>query len=159
MRTPMSILCFSLILFFPGIPEATPFSIEQNVNRSGGDFLRYQQIGHHERCRQLCDGDARCVSFTWVRPGRQGPTGNCWLKNSIPRPNRDNCCISGVKRIAKRDFCKWRQYANTYECKCQNSRTKAWYLANPSSCTQPKPTPKYINPDQGPGGSCLFGQC
>lgn len=50
------------------------------------------------QCRASCLGDGRCVAWTWVRPGVQGADGRCWLKNSIPPQQANNCCISSVER-------------------------------------------------------------
>ena len=36
-------------------------------------------------------------SWTYVRRGVQGPTGRCWLKNSVARPVPDPNTVSGVK--------------------------------------------------------------
>jgi PAN domain len=35
-------------------------------------------------CRTTCGGEARCQAYTWVKPGIQGPTGHCWLKDTLP---------------------------------------------------------------------------
>jgi hypothetical protein len=32
-----------------------------------------------------------------VRPGIQGNSGRCWLKDSVPGAVRNNCCTSGVR--------------------------------------------------------------
>jgi len=41
--------------------------------------------------------DARCLAFTYVNPGVQGPNPRCWLKNAVPRAVPNGCCTSGVK--------------------------------------------------------------
>ena len=44
-----------------------------------------------------CPEDEVCASWTYVRPGVQGPKAHCWLKNPVARPVTDANTISGVK--------------------------------------------------------------
>jgi 1-phosphatidylinositol phosphodiesterase len=71
---------------------------EVNVNRMGSDYRSFD-IGapQPEICQNACMNEPQCVAFTYVNPGVQGPNARCWLKNSVPPPNPDGCCISGVK--------------------------------------------------------------
>jgi hypothetical protein len=48
-------------------------------------------------CRDLCQKDAPCKAWTWVKPGVQNAKAMCWLKNAIPTPNADANTTSGVK--------------------------------------------------------------
>jgi hypothetical protein len=48
-------------------------------------------------CRDLCQKDAPCKAWTWVKPGVQNAKAMCWLKNAIPTPSADANTTSGVK--------------------------------------------------------------
>ena len=37
-------------------------------------------VGTAQVCQNLCDHDPRCMAFTWVRSGVQGPSAKCWIK-------------------------------------------------------------------------------
>jgi len=72
--------------------------MENNVNRPGGDYRDFdltQPIP--ELCRDACLGDPRCRAYTFVRPGIQGPSARCWLKSTVPNPEPNTCCVSGVR--------------------------------------------------------------
>ena len=75
-------------------------SVERSTNRFGGDYKSFDiedsQAGI-ANCRQACLGEPfRCRSWTWVRPGVQGPRAKCWLKEKIPFANVDPNTVSGV---------------------------------------------------------------
>jgi hypothetical protein len=56
-------------------------------------------------CRNSCGGDSRCQAYTWVKPGIQGPSGQCWLKDAVPTIVKDPCCDSFTRElITKRDM-------------------------------------------------------
>jgi hypothetical protein len=69
---------------------------EDKINRPGSDFANFQTNSWKE-CETACAQNDRCASWTHVRPGVQGPTGHCWLKNRVARPVADVNTISGVK--------------------------------------------------------------
>lgn len=69
---------------------------EDKINRPGSDFKNFE-INSWKTCEAACAEDQICASWTYVRPGVQGPTGRCWLKNIVARPLPDANCISGVK--------------------------------------------------------------
>lgn len=79
-------------------PSYSGAGLEINVNRPGSDYRSFD-LGapRPEECQNACLGDPACVAFTYVNPGVQGPNARCWLKNSVPPPNPDGCCVSGVK--------------------------------------------------------------
>ncbi len=65
--------------------------MEWNTNRPGMD------IGHHAvsnaaQCRNHCNSNASCRSWTYVKSSHQ-----CWLKNGVPTGHHNTCCTSGVK--------------------------------------------------------------
>src|SRR6185503_8412100 len=72
--------------------------LEYGTKRNGSDYTSFDVAsGRPEACRDACMADANCAAFTFVNPGVQGPAARCWLKNPIPNPNPDSCCVSGVK--------------------------------------------------------------
>ncbi len=72
--------------------------IERNTNRPGGDFRDFDLAkADPAACKAACDRDEQCSSWTYVKPGHQGPKARCWLKDSVIDPVPDECCDSGVK--------------------------------------------------------------
>ena len=47
-------------------------------------------------CQQQCRADPRCRTWTFVRPGIQGPHASCWFKSQVPPARRSDCCLSGT---------------------------------------------------------------
>jgi hypothetical protein len=73
-------------------------ALEYGTNRGGMDYNSFDLTsGRPEECRDACMADANCAAFTFVNPGVQGPSARCWLKNPVPPPTPDGCCVSGVK--------------------------------------------------------------
>jgi microsomal dipeptidase-like Zn-dependent dipeptidase len=48
-------------------------------------------------CQAACKGEAQCLAWTYVKPNIQGPTARCYLKNAVPGPTLNTCCVSGEK--------------------------------------------------------------
>ena len=72
--------------------------LEYGINRPGNDYFSFILPGPiAEICRDACARDPHCRSFTFVRPGVQGPDPVCWLKNRVSNPFPGDCCISGHK--------------------------------------------------------------
>jgi hypothetical protein len=69
---------------------------ENHTNRPGSDYRSFSS-GDHRVCQLACSEESQCSAWTWVRPGVQGPRGNCWLKTGAPHPVTDTNCISGVR--------------------------------------------------------------
>ena len=73
--------------------------LEVNINRRGGDYSDFELRSNNPYdCRQACSNDARCASFTYVRPSYFGQYSHCFLKSNVPDGAQDSCCISGVLR-------------------------------------------------------------
>jgi len=82
----------------PGYVSSGSATLELNVNRRGSDYRSFDLASTRpEECRDTCMIEPQCVAFTYVNPGVQGPSARCWLKNSVPPPSAENCCVSGVK--------------------------------------------------------------
>ena len=91
---------FAVIVHVPwsGGAQVPSLSTEPNTDR-GGAVLRNTNLAtpNPALCLSLCASDARCKSYTYVKPGVQGPKARCWLKSSLAGPRRNTCCTSGVK--------------------------------------------------------------
>ena len=74
--------------------------IERGIDRYGGDYRNFETKPHPEGepCAKACEADGRCRAWTYARPGYIGPTARCFLKDTVKRPRRRPCCISGVVR-------------------------------------------------------------
>lgn len=74
--------------------------LQSGINRYGGDYNNaWNEPGGGDAgsCAARCEQDAQCRSFSWVRPGVQGPVSRCWLKRTVPQASNNDCCVSGVK--------------------------------------------------------------
>src|SRR5262249_32094487 len=76
--------------------QASTLRAENNVNRPFSDIGNVT-TACWQPCQSACAGNGQCWSWSWVRPGAQGPAGRCWLKSGAPHPIADTNCISGVK--------------------------------------------------------------
>jgi PAN domain len=54
-------------------------------------------------CQNACSRHGRCVAWTMVKPGVQGPSTVCWLKHQVPAPVQSACCESGHQVMANTD--------------------------------------------------------
>jgi len=84
-------------------------AMEYGVDRPGGDYkdfkIKNTPIKNAPNyCRSACMGEPACKAWTFVRPGYQGPTARCWLKNTVPAPKKDPCCVSGVKQVTSIEY-------------------------------------------------------
>ena len=76
------------------------YTVEEGFDRPGADYENFEQTSAFQSpdlCRDACYSQPQCRSFTYVKPGIQGPQARCWLKNAVPPPVENLCCISGVK--------------------------------------------------------------
>ncbi len=75
-------------------------AMEYGIDRPGGDYKNFNlETSDPNHCRSACMGEAGCKAWTFVRPGHQGPTARCWLKNTVPVSKNAPCCVSGVKQV------------------------------------------------------------
>lgn len=74
------------------------------TNLPGRDYANFEAPSAFV-CRNTCGGESRCQAYTWVKPGIQGRSGRCWLKDAEPAIVKDACCNSAPRRfISKRDL-------------------------------------------------------
>ena len=76
------------------------YTQEDGFDRPGADYETFEQTGDyqsHVLCRDACESQPRCRSYTYVRPGVEGAKARCRLKSAVPTPVESSCCISGVK--------------------------------------------------------------
>jgi hypothetical protein len=72
--------------------------VELNTDRPGNDIRNFDLPAPDPNlCRGECLMDQKCVAYTYVKPGIQGPNARCWLKNPTPPAFENTCCISGGK--------------------------------------------------------------
>lgn len=96
----MALSLFSVTVVHAEDGEPTPLKpawVEQDVDRPGSDFKILWLRGGVEACQEACAQNPQCKSYTYVREGVAGRLEGCWLKNGVPPPVEDGCCVSGVK--------------------------------------------------------------
>ena len=90
--------CISGLKGASGGSRASQHQFEMNVNRVGEDYRDYAPAKDDPAlCAQACAKESRCRAWTWVKNKHEPPTGHCWLKEAVPDPGQDDCCVSGVK--------------------------------------------------------------
>jgi hypothetical protein len=91
----LSLFAGALLLATQSFAGATN---EQNTDRPGSDYTSYDLPNADPAlCRKACDDDAKCIAYTYVKPGVQGPAARCYLKDPAPAAQANGCCVSGVK--------------------------------------------------------------
>jgi hypothetical protein len=74
------------------------FAAEWGVDRPGGDYKNFDlPADQPSLCEQACNAEGQCKAWTFVRPGVQGASARCWLKNVVPPKQANTCCVSGKK--------------------------------------------------------------
>jgi hypothetical protein len=92
------ISCLTILL------GSLPARAVDNINLPGSDYVSFDAPSP-QSCRNSCGGESRCQVWTWVKPGIQGPSGRCWLKDREPAIQRNTCCHSGSRdNITQRDM-------------------------------------------------------
>lgn len=69
---------------------------ENRIDRPGSDYKNFEVKGW-AACEAACGADSICSSWTYVKPGIQGPAARCWLKNKVAHPVSNPDTVSGVK--------------------------------------------------------------
>lgn len=83
-----------------GVIEPKSGPVEFSIDRIGGDYRNMELPSDPTglACKAVCEGEARCRAWTYLRPGYAGPAARCYLKDKVKPPRRRPCCISGVVR-------------------------------------------------------------
>jgi len=84
----------------PGSSQGQEISLEVDTDRQGMNYNSYPLPNADPNlCANDCANDPNCKAFTYVKPGVRGTNSDpeCWLKNGVPNPVSQQCCISGVK--------------------------------------------------------------
>ncbi|MBT1512485.1 hypothetical protein KIP88_18440 [Bradyrhizobium sp. SRL28] len=91
----------AFVLAFSGIAgtASAQDGPRQNTDRPGNDFRNVALRGNSGDCLELCRRTRGCRAWTFVKPGVQGTSARCWLKNVVPAAVANACCTSGVIRI------------------------------------------------------------
>lgn len=90
---------FMLSGYSATVSSRDSFTIENNIDRPGGDYQDFDlSEAKYQSCQNACANDANCQAYTYVRPGVQGTQARCWLKNTVPQAGESSCCVSGVKK-------------------------------------------------------------
>jgi len=80
------------------LAAAAPAQAQTGYDRRGGDYLSFQiRNGDPAVCAARCERDARCRAWSFSYPRTAYTLATCWLKNNVPPPQPDKCCISGVR--------------------------------------------------------------
>jgi hypothetical protein len=79
------------------------FHLEYNIDRPGADYGQRTTAGP-EGCRTICLADGTCQAFTFVKPPAGASTGQCFLKQTVPTPVGDGCCISAKRKSAQEEL-------------------------------------------------------
>ena len=91
--------CAAFLAMHPGAATGAMSALEVSIDRPGSDYTSFDLSSPDPAaCQKACADDARCVAFTYVIPGHQGPSARCWLKDSVPDQVPNDCCTSGVKQ-------------------------------------------------------------
>jgi hypothetical protein len=94
-------IAFTFLVAFAGISGAAfaqGENFSSNTDRPGNDFRKLSLRGNAQDCLKLCNRERECRAWTFVKPGIQGASARCWLKNVIPAAVANSCCTSGVIR-------------------------------------------------------------
>jgi hypothetical protein len=95
--------------------NASQYTMEYNTNRSGEDYKDLDlNAPDPALCANACMSEARCMAWTYVKPGVQGDNAKCWLKERVPHPTPDDNCVSGVGKNRGGDGISSRQYTMEY---------------------------------------------
>ncbi len=80
-----------------------PEGVEVNIDRPGKDYKNFDlPYPDYNLCKTACEKEPSCRAWTYIKPYTiQGAKPRCWLKNGIPNPTHNNCCISGIKNKTK----------------------------------------------------------
>lgn len=149
-----TLICAGLVTIaltmFSGVALAAP-----GTNLPGKDYTHFPAPSAFV-CRNSCGGDPRCQAYTWVKPGIQGPSGQCWLKHTLPKIVKDPCCDSGPRNFISAGDLKREDKINRPGLDFKNFNTNSWKQCE-AACAENQicSSWSYVLPGvQGPTGRC-----
>lgn len=75
-------------------------NMEADTDRPGSDIRAFELWRPDpQMCEAACASDLTCQAWTFVKPALQTVGARCWLKSSVPAPQANACCISGLKGL------------------------------------------------------------
>ena len=88
-----------MAFFFMMVNAGQVFGAQTDQIRIGGDYnyLNVPPGFGYRWCEESCRDDARCKSWTFIKPNAQ-----CRLKRFVAPASPSKCCVSGVKRPKKK---------------------------------------------------------
>lgn len=83
------------------VPEEEGVCMEENTDRVGSDYKIIDDliIADPTLCVRECLEDPICMAYTYVQSN-----AICYLKNAVPAPTVNNCCISGTRKACESGF-------------------------------------------------------
>ena len=71
---------------------------QSGFDRRGRDYLTFPiRNGDPAVCASRCERDGRCRAWSFSYPRTAFALATCWLKNKVPPPVADKCCVTGVR--------------------------------------------------------------
>jgi hypothetical protein len=147
----MRIIIISLVLM---MSSGSAFAVD-GTNLPGHDYANFNAPSAFV-CRTTCGGESRCQAYTWVKPGIQGPSGHCWLKDTLPNIVKDQCCDSGPRNFISKSDLHAEGKINRPGSDFKNFQTNSWNNCE-AACAQDGICASwtYVRPGvQGPTGRC-----
>jgi PAN domain len=83
-----------------GVIEPRLGPTEFAIDRNGGDYRNFETPSDStgSACKAACEIDSKCRAWTYARPGYEGSSARCYLKDKLTRPRPQPCCVSSVVR-------------------------------------------------------------
>lgn len=76
-------------------------NFEYGIDRPGSDYRSFDlPFDAPGLCAGQCAQEGQCRAWSYVKPGVQGPSARCWLKNAVPGPVRNGATVSGLRGVA-----------------------------------------------------------
>jgi serine protease len=84
------------------LPSSSGTDVLVGLNLFGHDYRSFRTLNDNgAQCSTTCNSEAQCRGWSWVKPGVQGPSAMCWLKDSLPAANNDSNTNSGISAGAR----------------------------------------------------------
>jgi uncharacterized protein YkwD len=102
-----NVLTVGFLFIATSLSYAGMSNFEPKTARLGNDYTNHSSATlTKENCRDLCENDANCKAFTFVKKGALNPqVAVCFLKNAFGEPNLDyQDSYSGIKTPSGTSF-------------------------------------------------------